>query len=168
MKPSRTIAITAISALAGLGALAGPIGLGPTAAANSDVMRLQATEDLGLTVIPCEQCTLNPFGFNRGDHIGEFLVNHGTLADNTGQIVGHYATHELGTTVAAGGPPEVQITGTLSLPNGQITVQGLEEPPTDHGTIAITGGTGRYLAAKGELRFRDTSETTAEMTLVLR
>jgi hypothetical protein len=74
----------------------------------------------------------------------------------------------IGVEVAADGPPRVQLTTTLSLAGGQITAQGLEEPPTDGGTIAVTGGTGRYLAAEGKMRFRDTTETTTDITLLLR
>ncbi len=170
MRPSRAIAIiAAAAALAGLGPLGNAVGVGTSASADPGGIRLRANQDLGLTVIPCDQCTLHPFGFNPGDHIGEFLVNHGTLTDPAGKTIGHYAFHILGTTVAANGAlPEVQLTGTLSLPDGQITIQGLEEPPTDAGTIAITGGTGRYRLARGELRFKDTSDTTTDLALILR
>jgi hypothetical protein len=82
--------------------------------------------------------------------------------------VGHYAAHILGTTVATDIPPEVQLTISLALAEGQITAHGLEEPPTEGGTIAITGGTGRYLGAKGETRFHDTGETTTDITFILR
>lgn len=125
-------------------------------------------QDLGLTVIPCADCTLRATGFSVGDHIGEFLVNHGTLVDDKGRTVGHYAVHLVGTTVATEVAPEVQLTTTLSLVGDQITAQGLEEPPADGGTIAITGGTGRSLGAKGEMRFHDSSETTTDITLMVR
>ena len=53
------------------------------------------------------------------------------------------------------GPPEAatdQCTGTLSLPKGQITVQGLvDRTGPVPVTIAITGGTGAYRTAHGEL-----------------
>lgn len=165
MKRPRTIAL-AVSLLAALAAAVGAVGL--PAGAEPGGIHLRAQQALGLTVIPCPECTLRPMGFSPGDHIGEFLVNQGTLIDDRGRTVGHYAAHILGTTVATDVPPQVQLTTTLSLVGGQITAQGLEEPPTDGGTIAITGGTGRYLGAKGEMRFRDTSETTTDITLILR
>ncbi len=168
MRRSRTIAIAALSVLAAVGAAAGAIGIGPAAGADPGGIHLQARQDLGLTVIPCPDCTLRPMGFSLGDHIGEFLVNHGTLVDDRGKSVGHYAAHILGTTVATDIPPEVQLTITVALAGGQITAHGLEEPPADGGTIAITGGTGRYIGAKGEMRFHDTSETTVDVTLLLR
>ena len=51
------------------------------------------------------------------------FAKSGTLTDATGKTIGHYAMHILATTVASDGPPEVELTGTLSLPGGQITVQ---------------------------------------------
>jgi hypothetical protein len=168
MRRSRTIAIAAVSVLAAVGGAVGAIGIGPSAGAEPAGIHLQARQDIGLTVIPCAECTLRPMGFTLGDHIGEFLVNQGSLIDDRGRTVGHYAAHILGTTVATDVPPQVQLTTTLSLVGGQITAQGLEEPPTDGGTIAITGGTGRYIGAKGEMRFHDTGETTTDITLVLR
>jgi hypothetical protein len=168
MRRPRTFAIAAVSVLAAVAAAIGALGGSPSAGADPGGIHLQARQDLGLTVIPCPDCTLRPMGFSVGDHIGEFLVNHGALVDDRGKTVGHYGAHILGTTVATELPPEVQLTITLSLVGGQITAQGLEEPPTDGGTIAITGGTGRYLGAKGEMRFRDISETATDITLVLR
>jgi hypothetical protein len=167
MKRTRVIAI-AVSVLATLGVAVGAISASTQAGAEPGGMHLQGRQALGLTVVPCPSCTLGPMGFTIGDHIGEFLVNQGTLVDDRGRTVGHYAAHILGTTVATDGPPQVQLTTTLSLAGGQITAQGLEEPPTDGGTIAVTGGTGRYVGAKGEMRFHDTSETTTDITLILR
>ncbi len=167
MRRSRIIAI-ATSAFALVLAASVAVGIGPATGARRGPIRLQARQDLGLTVIPCPDCTLQPMGFEVGDHIGEFLINHGVLVDEKGKTVGHFAAHILGTTVAADGPPEVQLTMTLSLEDGQITAQGLEEPPADGATIAVTGGTGRYRAAKGELQFHDTDETTTDVTLILR
>ena len=161
---------TALGALGGA-ALIGvliTVGVATSASADPASFRVEAHQELGLTVIPCEACVLNSIGFKPGDHIGEFLVNRGTLTDATGKTIGHYAMHILATTVASDGPPEVELTGTLSLPGGQITVQGLEEPPSDGGTIAITGGTGVYRFAKGEMRFHDTTETTTDITLIVR
>jgi hypothetical protein len=48
---------------------------------------------------------------------------------------------------------------TLVLGPGQITAHGIEEPPANGGTLAITGGTGQYQSAGGEIRFRDTNKT---------
>jgi hypothetical protein len=106
MKRSRRFAIAAFSVLAALGAVVSAVGIGASANADPGGMHLQGHQDLGLSVIPCPDCTLRPMGFTLGDHIGEFLVNHGTLVDDRGRTVGHYAAHILGTTVATDVPPE--------------------------------------------------------------
>jgi hypothetical protein len=70
------------------------------------------------------------------------------------------------------GPPEAatdQCYGTLSLPKGQITVQGLVDRtgPVPI-TIAITGGTGAYRTAHGELQTSGPNEQGDEpLTLKL-
>jgi hypothetical protein len=166
MRSARTTA--AALALAGAAGLWATTAAGTPASAHGGGIHLRATKTIGLTVIPCEGCVLRPLGFNPGDHIGEFLIERGTLTDPAGKTVGHYAFHILGTTVATDvAPPEVQLTGTLSLRDGQITAQGLEEPPTEGGTIAVTGGTGRYRGARGELSFHDISDTTSDLVVNL-
>jgi hypothetical protein len=57
---------------------------------------------------------------------------------------------------------------TLALRRGQITVQGLiafEEESIPDATLAITGGTGAYRGASGELDFHQVSETVSTYTL---
>jgi hypothetical protein len=58
---------------------------------------------------------------------------------------------------------------TLSLPAGQITLQGLitfteGDPPF---TVAVTGGTGRYRDADGEATIETVSETEDRFTIRL-
>jgi hypothetical protein len=59
----------------------------------------------------------------------------------------------------------LQCVATLSLRNGQITLQGLIEVQgmDDPGpfSVAITGGTGAYRGAGGEATIRDASDTTS-------
>ncbi len=61
--------------------------------------------------------------------------------------------------------------GTNSFPDGQVTVQGLvtygpyEEVKTDPYFFAITGGTGRYRDARGEVRIEEVSSQEARITL---
>jgi hypothetical protein len=62
-----------------------------------------------------------------------------------------------------------QCTGSLSVPNGQITVQGLvDRTGPVPVTIAITGGTGAYRTAHGELQTSGPNEQGDEpLTLKL-
>jgi hypothetical protein len=61
-----------------------------------------------------------------------------------------------------------QCVATAELPKGQITVQGLatfsEETEGEPFRLAITGGTGRYRTAHGEVIVQDVSETESRLT----
>ena len=99
--------------------------------------------------------------FSRGDEfvISDVLLRRGREVGVSGAVC----------TVTEAVPPYDVLTlhcvGTLSLRGGQITTQGLVElqGPDDPGpfTLAITGGTGRYRGAAGELRLRNPTPTTA-------
>jgi hypothetical protein len=56
---------------------------------------------------------------------------------------------------------------TLRLRGGQITLQGLITFNNDPFTVAITGGTGRYRGASGEMRVRSVSDTKEIYTVRL-
>jgi hypothetical protein len=61
-----------------------------------------------------------------------------------------------------------QCVATAKLPKGQITVQGLltfsEETEGEPFLLAITGGTGKYREAHGELKVVEVSETESQLT----
>jgi hypothetical protein len=69
------------------------------------------------------------------------------------------------------GEPEavtVHCVGTLSLPRGQISAQGLIEfPGPETFTLAITGGTGAYRTAHGEVEITEVSPDLDRLTLKL-
>jgi hypothetical protein len=79
----------------------------------------------------------------------------GTLINGQGTLVGHFA--QVATVVSPRG--ELVVDVTLVLGQDQVTAHGIEEPPANGGTLAITGGTGQYQSAGGEIRFRDTNKT---------
>ena len=61
-------------------------------------------------------------------------------------------------------------TATLSLPGGQITLQGLVRfaDESEPFTVAVTGGTGRYREADGEMTIETVSDTEEHYTIRLR
>ena len=60
----------------------------------------------------------------------------------------------------------VQCVGTADLPKGQITIQGLVTFTNGPSTfqLAITGGTGKYREAHGEVTVEEISETESRIT----
>ena len=55
---------------------------------------------------------------------------------------------------------EAQCPGTATLPGGQITVQGVIVNKSLNFTLPITGGSGQYDQAQGEMVGRDVSTPT--------
>jgi hypothetical protein len=112
---------------------------------------------------------------DRGPSVGDRFSVLGDLVRN-GKRVG-VAGYECVTLLFRPGPDPAgppaaatdQCYGTLSLPKGQITVQGLvDRTGPVPVTIAITGGTGAYRTAHGELQTSGPNEQGDEpLTLKL-
>lgn len=90
-----------------------------------------------------------------GNSVGDSVIEHETLVQN-----GHEIGHDTLQCTAIHGAPnfDFQCVGTLVFADGQLTVQGA----TDFSEIrvAVTGGTGRYMGAYGELEVHGTATTT--------
>jgi hypothetical protein len=72
-------------------------------------------------------------------------------------------------TLAAGPDTQSQTVATFSLPDGQLTAQGLvTAAQTANRLAAITGGTGAYRQAGGYVTVTRTGPTTADITLFIR
>ena len=69
--------------------------------------------------------------------------------------------------IAGAGATTLHCLGTNSLPGGQISVQGLAAPGEPF-EFAITGGTGRYDKASGQVFGENTSPTEMSVKIVLR
>jgi hypothetical protein len=128
-------------------------------------LRLTAKAAAVAVITPCRTClqTVPP-----GIHMGSVADESGTLLGEHGAKVGHFAiTATQVTPVAAGAPGELLLDVTVVLRAGQITAHGIEEPPDTAGTIAITGGTGAYRSARGQIHFRDTRPGTTLLQVAI-
>ena len=83
-------------------------------------------------------------------------------ANGRGGQVGHFVNW-----ITVVTPSELLLDLTLVLGRGQITAHGIEPAAANGGTIAITGGTGMYQSAGGEIRFRDVSHTVVLVQVVI-
>jgi hypothetical protein len=91
------------------------------------------------------------FLLDLGDHDiskGDQLIEADRLLNANGAEVGH---NGLACTVTDPSVPEAACQGTFVLPGGQIAVQFLNSPPSVK-FGAITGGTGRYRTARGQIK----------------
>lgn len=158
----------------GLGALLAGASFATTrpgvvhAATASDHFTLVANRSTNsLLARPCDSCIV--FSQPAGAHIGGTEFDSGTLSRH-GEVVGHFALVSIGVSPFNGqdDPGELQLTATLALPGGQVVGQGLEEPPLDGGTLAVTGGTGRYATSRGTVRYTDNADgsTTLHVDLI--
>ena len=114
----------------------------------------------------------------------EALLTIGTPGDPTGnQFVSAHDLYRGGHKVGVDGascqiidvvPPDslrVQCLASLSLPQGQLTGQGLvtiDEAGTSPFTLAITGGTGAYAAARGQLTVHPVDDQQSRYSITLR
>ena len=105
-----------------------------------------------------------------GPSIGDRLIFSAAIFDTNGQRIGRDGADCLIVRIDPTEPPArqqiVQCTISVQLPDGQITVQGLAQGTENY--FAITGGTGAYREARGEVLARDiTPLVEAEITVWL-
>jgi hypothetical protein len=120
-----------------------------------------------LLAIPCQDCV--QFSQPDGAHIGGTEYDAGLLTDH-GHNVGHFSLVSIGVTPFAGEdkPGELQLTAMAVINGDQLIGQGLEEPPLNGGTLAVTGGTGRFLGAQGILRYTDNQDGSTTLHIELK
>jgi len=128
-------------------ALAGGAYAAPQPAAKSSAKRTihlrEASPMPELTVVDAGQPGISP-----GDHV----VTTDGLLDERGATAGSMSQV---CTLLTPGPNVFTSTydcaGSFDLADGSITVQGTFVPVADASTLAITGGTGRFAKARGEV-----------------
>jgi allene oxide cyclase len=123
-----------------------------------------ATERFLLIESPGPNAPINPAG--KGTATGDLLTFAKVLFDATNQVQegtdqGYCVRVEVG--------KSMECSCTLILKKGQITIAG---PFLDTGdsVLAVTGGTGKYAGARGELKLhrRHTSESSYDLSIELR
>lgn len=126
---------------------------------NQQLRLTAAPASTSIFFIPCNACVLN--SMPSGAHIGGAQIASGRLLDQRGHQVGHYSLTSVGATpFTQRAQGELMLTAVLVIGKDQLVAQGLEEPPNNHGTIAVTGGTGRFQSSRGEVTFTDHADGT--------
>jgi hypothetical protein len=127
-----------------------------TAATGSQAIRLVARQ---------VSAALVPVPGQTGHQLvsGDQLVFTGSLTRN-GASYGHDAIHCVIVRAA-----DAICVGAFQLPGGQLTIAADAGNVNSHGskTVAVTGGTGRYQGARGQLTVKDRSDTVSVDTFQL-
>jgi hypothetical protein len=100
-------------------------------------------------------------GFSTDD---QFVFSNDLYRD--GEKVGEDGGTCTVTRIANSGAAALHCLGTNSLPGGQISVQGLAAPGEPF-VLAVTGGTGRYRNARGQVFGENTSPTEMSIKIIL-
>ncbi|MEU2158324.1 hypothetical protein ABZ532_25495 [Streptomyces sp. NPDC019396] len=138
-------------------------------------------ENIELTAVPTQLTFIDvdPPGSSQGDQ----LVATGNLL-KSGDQAGQFDEVCTVTRPGSDGPNAFQCQVTLTLPDGQITLQGVftvpgsetgavagpvadSDPAPGRITLAVTGGTGRYRTAQGYVDAANTNEPETELTVHL-
>ena len=83
----------------------------------------------------------------KGNSLGDEIVSHDIIFSKSGKRVGYDAQTCMFTSLD---PPQLGCSLVFAIPGGTITGQYIGAPPP-HKIAAITGGTGKYVGASGEI-----------------
>ena len=148
-------------AIVAAGAAIAAILTASASAAGSEgtTLRLTAKATATVFISPCRTCVKS---VPAGIQTGQVADQYGILVNGHGARVGRFAI-----VITQVTPRELLLDLTLVLGKGQITAHGIEEAAANGATIGITGGTGLYQSAGGEVRFRDQSPTTVLLQVAI-
>jgi len=98
--------------------------------------------------------------------LGDEQVASGTLVDDRGRRSGTFgaACTVVGATA---GRHLLRCDGWASLADGELTFAGLSRTGANRHTLAITGGTGSYRTARGEIKLRDVADRETDVMVLL-
>jgi hypothetical protein len=92
---------------------------------------------------------------NPGPSVGDTVIARDDVLRENGTVAGKFT--QVCTLVELGSNPftsTYDCTGSIALKDGTITMQGPFVPAQPEGTAAVTGGTGEYRTARGEIVVR--------------
>jgi hypothetical protein len=91
----------------------------------------------------------------KGESVGDYFAFHSVMENLAGKPVGR--ADGFGVVTAAGKVEATQHFVTLTLKGGQITTQNAPQADIENGNgpQAITGGTGQYRNARGQVTFKE-------------
>lgn len=101
----------------------------------------------------------------RGPSVGDELLSDGRLVGLDGRVIGSFGMSC--TVVDLGRAAALQCQGDDELPSGEITFAGELVPGKHTQVVAITGGTGDYSEARGQLTLRRVKARVTQVSMVI-
>ncbi|MGZ4314461.1 MAG: allene oxide cyclase barrel-like domain-containing protein [Gaiellaceae bacterium] len=98
--------------------------------------------------------------------LGDEQIASGTLLNGESKPVGRFGFTCTWVGIDAGQVLE-HCSGEGSLPGGQLTFAGMSQPGTVEHTLAVTGGTGVYQTARGQIQLHDRNNNQTLVTVTL-
>jgi hypothetical protein len=163
-------AVAAAAAIAGTSAIVATstaAGAAPTAsAAASSVHHRVSVLRFAVRFSPFHVVDVPPLAKQDGDYgIGDYAVFSDDLLNARGHVVGTEGGSGLVTRVSSTGV-QVFFDMAIGLAHGQIAAQGLSSPAA-HKRLAIVGGTGRYVGARGHIDLVENGNGTGSLVITL-
>ena len=160
-------AVIAVMALV-VGAVSPALGSSSQGSASTPSGQVDTQQTIRVFFIPTEfaEIDVGAAGFSLGDEV----VFAGDLTRRDGTWVGRYSVVCTFVSAANAERVEAQCPATATLPGGQITIQGVVVNRSVNVTLPITGGSGQFQGADGQLVQRDAStptQTKVELTFYL-
>jgi hypothetical protein len=170
MMKVRALAICAAGAFAvaaGGAGIASASAAGGQASGNASTFTVFTHMTEAHLVSPCSTCAQPPLP--AGSHVGaEYLHDSVFNEKSGGQNIGEEAfVISIVSSDAANAFLSGAVTFTGGGLSGQITVSGQIDARSSSGVVAVTGGTGKFQGAKGEVSYSGAGSTSDITTLVV-
>jgi hypothetical protein len=134
---------------------------GPTHSPNRTVLRF------GVTFSPHHVVDVPPLAQHQGDYgIGDYATFGDVLTNRNGRPVGTEAGSGLITGVSQVGA-QIFFSMAIHLPDGDITAAGIGSTDPDK-DLVVTGGTGSFLGAQGDVHALENGNGTGSLQITLR
>lgn len=168
-----TATAVAVAALTGGSALAASTSAAAPAAPGTATALASASAAHGVTVLrfavrfsPFHLVDVPPLGKTPEDvGIGDYVVFSDELLDRDGHVAGTEGGSGLVTKVSTTGA-QVFYSLAVQLPHGQLAASGLASPAATK-QLAVIGGTGRYVGARGHLDLVENGDGTGRLVITL-
>ena len=171
MRKIRALGICAAGVIAAAVGGAGVASASPDASSHADgehAFTVYTHMIEAHVIAPCATCATPPL--TAGSQVGTWYINDPVFDQQTGgQQIGQEA---LVINVVSSDASTALLSGAVNFTggglSGELTASGEIDPINSSGVVAVTGGTGSFVGARGEIAFSGAGLASKVTTLVIR